>query len=270
MIRMGMEFELMFPDMEKFVNKKKLKGWVEFANANWEYAQYTDVLDDCVDEKRIKRIPLPKYARKLGYKSGDDIPDPCEVLKAERNVIKEVFNTYIRRHAFVKNFPFTDYKISVKDDKKSIEYSILKPDHSLGPLGLEISTHVMSLNKALDYCDIMFSYIDDHAETTNDCGFHVSISDSSKRKMKKLDVDKMISSINKRYIYAHFPNRKKCDHAKPNSFGHDGAVNLEHLDTDNPYVEFRFLGGKDYHKKFDTIQKIILNYVEAVQSGINI
>jgi hypothetical protein len=257
MIRMGMEFELIFPEVERFLDKKKMKEWVKFADANWEYSVY-------IDNDR----PLPKYARKLGYRVGDDIPDPRKVLKDEKKAISEIFNKHIRRHSFVKNFPFPDYIISIKDDKKSTTLSIMKPDFSLGPVGLEISTHVMSLKKALDYCDIMFSYIDDYAVTTDDCGFHVSISDSNIRKMKKLNVRKMLSGINKRYIYAQFPDREKCQYADPTSYDHYGAVNLEHIKEDNPYVEFRHIGGKDYHKKHDTIKRIMLNYVESIQMGL--
>jgi hypothetical protein len=126
----------------------------------------------------------------------------------------------------------------------------------------------MPVDEAIDFCKVMFSHIDNHAVTTDQCGFHVSVSDSSSRKMKRLQVDKMISEINQDYIYRHFSSRKKSEHCKLDSHGHDGAVNLEHLSSDNPYVEFRFLGGKNYHKKFKESKKVIFNYVDALQKAL--
>jgi hypothetical protein len=66
--------------------------------------------------------------------------------------------------------------------------------------------------------------------------------------------------------------------------GECAAVNFDHLmdyqcdwDTDkieyeytkNPYVEFRHIGGKDYHKKYDDIVEDINMFVDATIASVD-
>lgn len=46
---------------------------------------------------------------------------------------------------------------------------------------------------------------------------------------------------------------------------HYHGVNVTHLEDDNKYIEFRYVGGADYQNKLPEIKKIIAHYIYALK-----
>ena len=39
------------------------------------------------------------------------------------------------------------------------------------------------------------------------------------------------------------------------------GINFQNLSENNKYIEFRYIGGSDYHKKWDKVKQIVGNYI---------
>ncbi len=141
------------------------------------------------------------------------------------------------------------------------------------------------------------------AVINNKCGFHISISLINIEDLSKsLDVTKLSLFLDEGYIYNFFKKREFNDFAKsafstitsnmiksnnpeliknmidtgyieekleddikreyPES--HYMAINIEHLKSSNKYIEFRYIGSKDYHLKWDKIKSVAANYIYAL------
>jgi len=125
--------------------------------------------------------------------------------------------------------------------------------------------------------------------TGEDCGFHISISLKNVKSLgKSLDITKLSLFMDEGYIYNFFKTREFNTYAKSAhdevfkkmldereiermideeeivkeySKDHYMAINIEHLNTKNEYIEFRYVGGADYHQKWDRIRKILATYI---------
>lgn len=169
---------------------------------------------------------------------------------------------------------------------------LVKPDNSIGAAGLELASPVMGLEEYLDICPTIFSHMKKvKAVTDNKCGFHLNLSLKDKGWYNRLDVMKLGLFINEREIYGLFPMRKNNTYCgsvhkdikkvlkkkigeyiienyklKPEfTESHHMAINTLHLKQRNKYIEFRYIGGKDYHKKWKDIRYLTAMFINAIR-----
>jgi hypothetical protein len=119
--------------------------------------------------------------------------------------------------------------------------------------------------------------------TDDSCGFHVHISQKTKNPIDSL---KLIFFVEEERIYKEFQSRIGNTYAHRIKHGHAKAFRLSKEDIDEianhqvkqdktsfekylgvrfvdleeNHVEFRYMGGANYHTKFKEIRKLIANY----------
>jgi hypothetical protein len=164
-------------------------------------------------------------------------------------------------------------------------------DSLRGERGAELISPPLPLQKFLKIYPQVFETIDKVGKTTDACGFHVGI---STRKISKINPLKLIFFIDENLVYSVFNKEARSIYGGPvkeiiidalreKSINIKDITKLETaleaslqselsitLTKDygiNPgklqsgYVEFRYMGGKDYHKKWDKIRDIIGMYI---------
>jgi len=180
----------------------------------------------------------------------------------------------------------------------------INEDCSLGGgYGIELVSPPMSLPKFLKICPNVFDMIKKIGDTDNDCGLHINI--SLKNGMDKIDTVKLCLFVDEDYLWKFFDGREAnmyvismkekirqemySDSTK--QFGSEGVtrvhqlrnmirtkdldikyssqhyhgINIEHMDEESPYIEFRYIGGSGYHLKWDKIKVVIAQYVYALK-----
>ena len=152
----------------------------------------------------------------------------------------------------------------------------------------EIVTPIWPAHKGLVNLKRIFKWFEKNGIVTNDsCGFHVNISFKSQALNWMIDPTNLILCFNeekwlkvcKRHgntytdcyideLIVRKPRRDFVDEDKAlqwienkieeHSEERFHTINLEHLETDNPYVEYRCLGGVGYHLRFGLMAKAVL------------
>jgi len=157
-------------------------------------------------------------------------------------------------------------------------------DASLGDGGVEIVTGKEDISDLINIIKETFEWIDKIGYTDDSCGFHVHMSMGSKY---ELDPLKLILFVEEGKIYEKFEERINNSYAVGIKKGHFNRIepfsradikkmlrdkkidsNLEfgkylgvHLvDLKNNHIEFRYMGGRNYHKKYKDVESVIANY----------
>lgn len=280
-IKIGAEFEFIVPHISKSA-RKNIKKWTAISVAYYEYDVYEDLLGKYVDGIKRKPPSVPKYAYDLGYRDGDFIPDPDEVMKQPADEFLQLVDDYLR----LEKWPIDNPTITPDTYFKDKSRWIIKPDYSLSDAGFEIVTPILSLKKFLEVVPKILKCIDEYGCTDKSCGLHFSLSINNGKKLNKvIDLIKLVTFIDEEYIYKLFHTRKDNDYAQSAhedllynievyrklkiDKGHWQAVNIQHLYKKNKYVEFRYLGGPNYQKKWRDIKKITAMYIQALKLACN-
>lgn len=222
------------------------------------------------------------------YTDSDDIPAPEE---PEQRDISDNWEDAADETLSNYGFPF-DYKVSgyhgeqldIGDNHWSIQY-----DGSLGEEGMEAISPPMELQEFFKSMKTMFDFIDEQGYTDSGTGFHIHMSLKDVPDLKKaLDPLKLTMFTDEEKIWKFFKDRASStyvNHMKNSliknktikredlkkvfdlkkiavslSPSHYDAINFEHLDSSHGRIEFRYLGGSEYHKKYDQIRAAILVY----------
>jgi hypothetical protein len=273
----GAEFEVICPSYKELADKA-YRSQAFLMDMNFEYEIYMNRLMEYFDGDRYTMPSVPKWARKMGYKPGDEIPDPMLLKKSNRNS-KKVLSDMVENYFRIDLLPIKEYVISSSVETKNLNKWVIKPDYSLPFHGFELVSPPMPVRRFVDLLPVIFKHIDKYSATNSQCGFHVSLSLKNSHNMKQdLDIRKLLSEVDEGLIYDYFSARRRCEYASPvkyklryrnisiNDFQHCSAVNLDHLNSrNNKYVEFRHLGGRGYHTKLTVIKKIIAMYVKAMK-----
>lgn len=184
-------------------------------------------------------------------------------------------------------FPFR-YKVTTNAKETSKTIWIVVPDTSAGMYSVEVKSPPQPISIALKSYEKMFNWINKYGDTDFDCGFHSHISLKNVSNLKKsLNIVKLVLFVDEGFIYKYFPTRVSSIYAvslkdkisaegnltpedlklksllKDFSKSHYDAINLEHLEKDR--IEFRYLGGPDYHKKWNKIKPILAQYSYALK-----
>lgn len=290
-INIGAEFEFLIPRIET--------DYKDLVKKSREYEKYTNELEkweelEESDPEKWENTPapiLPDWAEEMGYDDGEDIDfdDVYDVYKDFPKMMKKYLTGKL---------PFKNYIITGNHETKSTTKWIIKPDGSLGVTGCEVVSPIIPLPEFLDLCPKLFKMIDELGGVVDDsCGLHISMSIKGINNLgDKLDVLKLSLFTDEGYIYKYFDSRRFNDYAesahsitfkhmtgsteekkkfvrklvdinrlkKEYGKSHYDAINIEHLQTKNEYIEFRYMGGANYHKKWDRIKLIVAQHAYAM------
>jgi hypothetical protein len=183
----------------------------------------------------------------------------------------------------------------------------LEPDYSGGKKMCELVTGPLPYPEARNILIKMFEWISSNGYTTERCSIHLNISIDgiklpTRFKVENMNVLKFILSFDENFIYKDFPGRKDSVYARsikeiyPNSiFLNDSSspvisannfklpdekyFGVNFLKKEKGYLEYRYVGGKDYEKKGKKILDIleycilhlhdVLNFTEYTKSEEN-
>lgn len=178
---------------------------------------------------------------------------------------------------------------------------VLERDKSLGKeTGAELVSPPIPLQKFLKICPKVFKVIDAYGHTTHQCGFHVNLSVPHPEKINSLKLVLLTDEARVYKIFSHesrmefggtvkymiqtllrenmkitAEDLKKGQVRKPLEEALEANLRtyLQKHYGINPgklehgYVEFRYIGGKDYHKKWTQIKKLIGMYVFVLRAA---
>jgi len=156
----------------------------------------------------------------------------------------------------------------------------MEPDNSGGTGMIELVTGPLPFVEAKIIMAKTLKWIQENGSTNDRCSIHVNLAFDGKKlgpitNMSKLDIGKFVLNFDEDKVYEAFPNRKDSVYAKSIKF----IVPLSGMTQNSPgknmwhnymfvnekyyginftkipkgYIEFRYLGGKDYEKKYNTI-----------------
>jgi hypothetical protein len=228
--------------------------WEYMINYDYEVPSITEILDAVFDLDYDK---VPEYIENMGL----NIPS-----------LKQLEDNY--------NFP-----IKLTNGWKVEEDGSLKTRRG----GIEIITPTLPVKKLIETIDSVFKWMKTHAITDSSCGFHVHMSMVN---TSPIDPLKLLLFTEEGKIYKSFEERVGSSYAEsirnnPNALtkGLDkkeltaiskGVIKTEKINMDKylgvrmvelekNHVEFRYMGDADYHKKFDEVRKLIVNYAHWVR-----
>jgi len=235
----------------------------------------------------------------------DDFHYPDEDDDEEEKLLGNNFKDYMKIWMEVHGFPFGNYKIEFYGNvspKIGDNFWGVEPDPTLGEIGIELKSPVFQLKEFMEVMPMVFEWIKKHGRTTDKTGFHVNMSIKGISNLKKqLDLHKLALFLDEEYIYKFFASRKNNFYAeslkkkilsggigigitdydirkvisnqKVNKFinsSHNDAITFEGLDDTHPtHIEFRYLGGSSYHKKWSNIKPIIARYAHYLNIAVN-
>ena len=162
----------------------------------------------------------------------------------------------------------------------------------------EISTPVWPLAKGISNLRRIFKWFEKNGIVTDDtCGFHVNLSFRRAELNWMLDVDRLVLSFNEekwlklckrsgnsytscyidnlicdaaRKVFKDEPTRDAWVADRILELGEDRfySVNIEHLEENSPYVEYRVLGGKGYHLRYGVMVKGVIDMVANMKRAL--
>jgi hypothetical protein len=267
----------------------------EIDNLKKEIDQYSSTIFQIEEEVRNMEIPpiYKQYMKSTGQ-SIDFNPERFSLTEPEdenidsdvwKDVIFELFHKYKNDTPFKTKFRMGSYhgvQLKVGDSSWAIE-----PDQSIQDSGgVEIISPPQPLSEALDNMKQMFKFINRHGNTTRNTGLHINMSIKGiNHLIDTLDPVKLVLFLDEGYIYNFFDERKMnryamssksmaigyqiitpeslyklIDRKRLTNFVEEKYQGINFKNLGKNYIEFRYLGGVDYHKKFNEIQKIIAHY----------
>ena len=167
----------------------------------------------------------------------------------------------------------------------------LEPDNSGGTGMIELVTGSLPFSEAKMILSKMLKWIKVNGYTNDRCSIHINISfDGSKlgpiANMSNLDIGKFVLNFDEDKVYKEFPNRKDSVYAKsikfilplsgmtqpsPNKnvwknymFVNDKYYGINFTKLPKGYIEFRYLGGKDYERRYDSILLLIEHFLVSL------
>ena len=167
----------------------------------------------------------------------------------------------------------------------------LEPDNSGGTGMIELVTGPLPFVEAKIIMAKTLKWIRENGSTNERCSIHVNIAFDGKKlgpivNMSNLDIGKFVLNFDENKVYEAFPNRKDSVYAKSIKF----IIPLSGMTQPSPeknlwknymfvkekyyginfskvpkgYIEFRYLGGKDYEKKYSTILSMTEHFITSL------
>tara|TARA_R110000796_G_scaffold42799_7_gene105478 strand:+ start:13784 stop:15076 length:1293 start_codon:yes stop_codon:yes gene_type:complete len=171
----------------------------------------------------------------------------------------------------------------------------LEPDNSGGSGMIELVTGPMPFVESKLIIAKTLKWIRENGSTNERCSIHVNVAFDGKKlgtptNVSTLDIGKFVLNFNENAVYEAFPNRRDSVYAKSIKF----IVPLSGMTQPSPeriswknymfvsekyygvnfskipknYIEFRYLGGKDYEKKYNTIMNMTEHFVVSLYESL--
>jgi hypothetical protein len=164
----------------------------------------------------------------------------------------------------------------------------------------EISSEVMGYTPGLDLLEKIFENMESANDKTNKtCGFHVNLSFIDPNLTKRINIGRLVLFLDEQRILEKF-NRHRNNYCRSHRFCLSQSreyqvggqlreatlanstevlnsiisrekyrtVNFWKLGCRVPYLEFRAMGGKDYHKRYQEICECIKHFTEAMEYSL--
>ena len=171
----------------------------------------------------------------------------------------------------------------------------LEPDNSGGSGMIELVTGPMPFVESKLLIAKTLKWIRENGSTNDRCSIHINVAFDGKKlgtptNVSSLDIGKFVLNFNEDAVYEAFPNRKDSVYAKsikfivplsgmtqpiPGKISWKNymfvsekyyGVNFSKLPKN--YIEFRYLGGKDYEKKYNTIMNMTEHFVLSLYESL--
>ena len=167
----------------------------------------------------------------------------------------------------------------------------LEPDNSGGTGMIELVTGPLNFVDAKLTLAKTLKWIRENGSTNERCSIHINVAFDGKKlgpktNVSQLDIGKFVLNFDEDKVYEAFPARKDSVYAKSIKF----IVPLSGMTQPSPgrniwknymfvsekyygvnfskvpkgYIEFRYLGGKDYEKKYSTILSITEHFITSL------
>lgn len=199
----------------------------------------------------------------------------------------EVFN---RKLDGIKVWGFKEYHSKFKVDEKNFK---LEPDQSGGISMAELVTGPLSYADARIVLVKIMKILQEIGHTNDKCSIHVNISfDDFSMSLNKLNVIKLLLNVEETKIYKAFPERidnvyaksvknvipfKDYDFSNASANVLNNSLNLPYTKyyginfstINDGRLEFRYLGGADYHFKVDDILDMVDYFILITSECIN-
>ena len=164
----------------------------------------------------------------------------------------------------------------------------LEPDNSGGTGMVELVTGSLPFVEAKLVMAKTLKWINENGKTSDRCSIHINISFDSNRiaedlNITKLDIGKFVINFDEDKVYEAFPERKDSVYAKsikfilplsgmiqksPGTsiwrnymFVNEKYYGINFTKIPKGYLEFRYLGGKDYEKNYSKILKLSEHFI---------
>lgn len=235
---------------------------------------------DKFSEKYIKNSDILKKAI-IGYEFEFYTDEPYYKLM-------ELLNEYLNP---IKVSGFRKYHSSFTPTKNHFKF---EPDLSLGWQGVELITGPMSYYDSRIILLKVLNFMKKYTNTDEKCSLHINISfdkEKTSNTLEKISALKIILNIDEELIYKFFPERRDNFYAKSvknlipfkdYDYASDAvnllSNNLELPDTKyyginlknfyNGRLEFRYIGGDDYHTKSSEILELLDYFVLLTYNSI--
>jgi hypothetical protein len=187
------------------------------------------------------------------------------------------------------------------EDKAHSEFSPtsdvfkMEPDNSGGTGMIELVTGSTPFPEAKLILAKMLKWISTNGSTNDRCSIHINISFDKEKighsfNISNLNIGKFVLSFDEDKVYELFPNRKNSVYAKSikwilptNSmslissnkiiwhnfiFVNNKYYGINFTKLPKGYIEFRYLGGKDYEKQYDKIYQMIEHFIMSLYSTL--
>lgn len=167
----------------------------------------------------------------------------------------------------------------------------MEPDNSGGTGMIELVTGPLPFVEAKLIMAKTLKWIRENGSTNERCSIHVNLAFDGKKlgpitNMTKLDIGKFVLNFDEDRVYEAFPNRKDSVYAKSikfivplsgmtqsspgknvwrnYAFVNDKYYGINFTKIPKGYIEFRYLGGKDYEKKYSTILSMTEHFITSL------
>jgi hypothetical protein len=172
----------------------------------------------------------------------------------------------------------------------------MEPDNSGGTGMIKLVTGSLPFPEAKLILSKTLKWIRENGSTNDRCSIHINISFDGEKlgpmaNMTNLDVGKFVLNFDEDKVYEAFPNRKDSVYAKsikfilPLSgmtqpspgknvwknymFVNDKYYGINFTKIPKGYVEFRYLGGTDYEKKYSTILLMMEHFITSLYETLD-
>lgn len=173
----------------------------------------------------------------------------------------------------------------------TIDLFKIEIDNSGIPDVISLSTGMLPFSEAKLILSKMLKWIKENGSTNDKCSLHIRLSFDGEKlgpsvNMSRLDIGKFVLNFDEDKIYEAFPNRKDSVYAKsikfimPFSgmtqsspgknmwknymFINDKYYAVDFTNMANGHINFKYLGGSDYEKKYATILSMIEHFILSV------